>query len=160
PEWEILKVANAGDNGQRYAEQKDGSVLAGGYAPTKFTAQFAAATPLKKITAFRLELLNDPDLPCNGPGRSVTGTCALSEFSVEAESRLPGLPAASTGPASAKDPGKKARVKLVKATADYGNPERPLESIYDDKTNKKRVTGPVEYAIDGKDDTAWGIDTG
>ena len=31
--------------------------------------------------------------------------------------------------------------------------------IYD-KSGKRRVTGPIEYAIDGKDETAWGIDAG
>src|SRR5262249_834815 len=59
-----------------------------------------------------------------------------------------------------KTPGAKKRVKLVSATADFGNEVKPLEPMYDDKTNKKRVTGPVDYAIDGKDDTAWGIDAG
>src|SRR5262249_60666916 len=38
--------------------------------------------------------------------------------------------------------------------------ERPLEAIYDDKSGKKRVTGPIDFAIDGKDETAWGIDIG
>src|SRR5439155_16570220 len=33
-----------------------------------------------------------------------------------------------------------------------------LDNIYDDKSGKRRVTGPVEYAIDGKDETAWGTE--
>ena len=103
-------------------------------------------SPVKTITAFRLELLNDPNLPCNGPGRSFMGTCALSEFIVEVE--------------SAKEPGKRHKVKLVKAAADYANAERELEKNFDDKSKKKRVTGPVSFAIDDKDDTAWGIDAG
>ena len=75
------------------------------------------------------------------------GTCALTEFKVEA--------------ADPKDAeAKKVNVKIVKATADYGNPERDLETNYDDKSKKKRVTGPVAFAIDGKDETAWGIDAG
>src|SRR5207253_501600 len=95
---------------------------------------------------FRLELLNDANLPCNGPGRSFMGTCAVSEFVVEVE--------------SAKAAGKKDKVKFAKAIADYSNPERDLEKNFDDKSTKKRVTGPVSFAIDGKDDTAWGIDAG
>src|SRR5262249_48119493 len=133
-------------NSQRYIEQKDGSILCQGYAPTKFSTDMRGTPTLKKITGFRLELLNDPNLPCNGPGRSFMGPSALSEFAVDA--------------ANAKEPGKKTRIKLVKATADYGNAERDLEPNFDDKSKKKRVTGPVEYAIDGKDDTAWGIDAG
>ena len=146
PTWETVAVENAGDGSQRYIPQKDGSILAQGYAPTKFSTLMRGPSPLKTITAFRLELLTDPNLPCNGPGRSFMGTCALTEFVVEVE--------------SAKAPGKRQKVKFVKATADYANPERELEKNYDDKSGKKRVTGPVAYAIDGKDDTAWGIDAG
>jgi hypothetical protein len=51
-------------------------------------------------------------------------------------------------------------VKFVKATAVYANPEKELEAEFDDKLGKKRVYGPVDFAIDGKDDTAWGIDAG
>jgi hypothetical protein len=146
PKWEIVRLTNLGDNSQRYIEQKDGSILAQGYAPTKFSTDMRGKPTLKKITGFRLELLNDPNLPCNGPGRSFMGTSALSEFAVDT--------------ADAKEPGKKTRIKLVKATADYANPERELEPNFDDKSKKKRVTGPIDYAIDNKDDTAWGIDAG
>ena len=52
-------------------------------------------------------------------------------------------------------------MKFAKATADFGDAaETPLEPNFDDKSGKKRVTGPVGYAIDGKDETAWGIDAG
>jgi mono/diheme cytochrome c family protein len=144
--WEVLPLTNLGDNSQRYIEQPDHSILCQGYAPTKFSTDMRAKPTLKTITGFRIELLNDPNLPCNGPGRSFMGTCALTEFQVDAY--------------DPKDPKKKSRVKFVKATADYGNPERELEPNFDDKSKKRRVTGPVAYAIDGKDDTAWGIDAG
>jgi mono/diheme cytochrome c family protein len=146
PKWEVVRLTNLGDNSQRYIEQPDDSILCQGYAPTKFSTDMRAMPTLKKITGFRLELLNDPNLPCNGPGRSFMGTCALSEFKVDA--------------GDAKDTKTKKAVKLIKATADYGNPERELERNFDDKSKKRRVTGPVDYAIDGKDDTAWGIDAG
>jgi cytochrome c553 len=146
PAWEVVRLTNMGDNSQRYIEQPDGSILCQGYAPTKFSTHMKATPTLKKITGFRLEQLNDPNLPCNGPGRSQIGTSALSEFTVEAT--------------DAKDPKKKVSIKFVRATADYGNAERELEATYDDKSKKKRVTGPVAFAIDGKDDTAWGIDAG
>ena len=146
PAWTNLQLANAGDNGQRYFDMGDGSILAQGYAPTKFTTLLRGDTNLKGITAIRLEQLNDPNLPCNGPGRSVMGTAALSEISVTAVSR--------------NDPEQKTTVKFVKATADFGNAEKELEEQYKDKSGKRRVTGPVEFAIDGNDDTAWGIDAG
>jgi hypothetical protein len=83
--------------------------------------------------------MNDPNLPLNGPGRSIQGTCALTEFEAEANG---------------------ARIKFVKATADYNQPEKDLEPIFYDKTTRHRVTGPIDFAIDGKDETAWGIDQG
>jgi uncharacterized protein DUF1553/uncharacterized protein DUF1549 len=144
PDWKSVAVENAGDNSQRYIPQKDGSILAQGYAPTKFSTLMHGPSPVKSIAAFRIELLNDANLPCNGPGRSFMGTSALSEFIVEVE--------------TAK--GKREKVKFTKAYADYGNPERELEKNFDDKSGKKRVTGPVAFAIDGKDETAWGIDAG
>ena len=83
PTWSVLELKNANDNAQRYYRQEDGSLLAQGYAPTKFDAQFTASTKLSEIRAVRVELLTDPSLPAGGPGRSLDGSCALSEFRVE-----------------------------------------------------------------------------
>jgi len=148
PEWIVLRprVEDISTGGQKYLPLEDGSFLAQGYAPTKHRVKMTVKTDVQSITAFRLELLNDPNLPLGGPGRSIKGTCALTEFEVEA------------APADAPD--KASKVKLVKATSDVNPPETPLEPIFDDKSGKRRVTGPVEFAIDGKDETAWGIDVG
>ena len=146
PKWTTLQLANAGDNSQRYFDMGDGSILAQGYAPTKFSTSLRGTTNLTGITAIRLELLNDPNLPCDGPGRSFMGTSAVTEITMEA--------------IDAKNPSNKQSVKFINATADFGNPERELESNFYDKSNKRRVTGPVDFAIDGNDDTAWGIDEG
>src|SRR5262249_35094384 len=81
-----------------------------------------------------------------GPGRSIKGTAALTEFKVEA--------------APADAPGKATRVKLSRATADVNPPEKPLDPIFDDKSGKRRVTGPIAFALDGRNETAWGIDVG
>jgi mono/diheme cytochrome c family protein len=148
PDWVVVQpeVEDISTNGQKYLPIKDGSLLAAGYAPTKHRVKMVVKTDVQHITAFRLELLNDPDLPLGGPGRSINGTCALTEFEVEA------------APKSAPD--KRAGVKFTAATADISLPERPLAATLDDRSGKKRVTGPVEYAIDGKSETAWGIDAG
>src|SRR5438552_9844895 len=122
----------------------DGSLLAQGYAPTKHRVKLTVKPEVQNITAFRLELLNDPNLPLGGPGRSIKGTGALTEFEVEA------------APVDAPD--KITKIKMARATADVNPPETPLEAIFDDKNGKRRVTGPVEFAIDGNEDTAWGID--
>ena len=148
PEWVVVKpeVEDISTGGQKYLPLKDGSFLASGYAPTKHRVKMTVKSDLQNITAFRLELLNDPNLPLGGPGRSLKGTAALTEFEVEA--------------APVDAPTKAVAIKIVKATADIALPEKPLEAIFDDKTNRTRVTGPIEYAIDGKEETAWGTDAG
>jgi hypothetical protein len=146
PAWQIVKPELDASGGQKHYLLEDGSILAAGYAPTKHTTDFAVKTDLKTVTAVRLELLNDPNLPLGGPGRSIHGLFGLTEFRVEA--------------AAADQPGKKQPVKIARATADVNPPERELEAIFDDRSKKRRVTGPIQYAIDGKDETAWGIDIG
>ena len=149
PEWTVVQptVEDISTGGQRYLPQADGSFLAQGYAPTKHEVKMTAKVDARSITAFRLELLTDPNLPLGGPGRSFKGTNALTEFHVDA--------------AAADDETKPARVKFAKASADFGDAaDSPLEPNFDDKSGKKRVTGPVGFAIDDKDETAWGIDAG
>ncbi len=148
PQWTVVQpdVDRNSDGGQKYFPQKDGSFLAQGYAPTKHTVKMSVKTDVDNITAFRLELMNDPNLPLNGPGRSLDGTCALTEFMVEA--------------ASAATPDKLTKIKFAKATADVNPPETTLAAIFDDKSKKHRVTGRVEFAIDDKEETAWGVDVG
>ncbi len=147
--WTVVTptVEDISTGGQRYLPQPDGSLLAQGYAPTKHTVKLTATVKAPQITAFRLELLTDPNLPLGGPGRSFKGTNALTEFAVET--------------AAVGSKAKPVRVKFAKASADFGDaPDSPLEPNFDDKSGKKRVTGPVALAIDDKDETAWGIDAG
>ncbi|HZT81747.1 MAG TPA: DUF1549 domain-containing protein, partial [Gemmataceae bacterium] len=144
--WAVVRPELDASGGQKHYLLADGSVLAAGYAPTKHTTEFTARTDRKKITAVRLELLNDPSLPLGGPGRSIKGLFGLTEFRVVA--------------APADNPGQKQEVKIVRATADVNPPEKELEAIFDDRSKRRRVTGPIQYAIDGKDETAWGIDVG
>jgi hypothetical protein len=141
--WMVLrpKVERESTGGERYIPSPDGSFLCQGYAPTKSTVKLHVNSAVKNVTAFRLELLNDPNLPRGGPGRSVQGTAALTEFSVDAEKG-----------------GKVERLKFAKATADYNPPERDLDPVYDDRSKKHRFIGPVSFAIDGKDETAWATD--
>ncbi len=149
PNWITLapRIEDISTGGQKYLMQKDGSILAQGYAPTKHTAIFwSTNNTISNVTAFQIELLNDGNLPCNGPGRSFKGTCALTEFRVEVASVL-----ARTNVS---------KVKFTSATSDYEQPERELEPNFYDKSDRHRVTGPAKYAIDGNGDTAWGIDAG
>jgi hypothetical protein len=147
PKWTTLHFEDDTSGGEKALRQADGSILAQGYAPTKSDVKFIVkqGAPIK-ISAFRLELMNDPNLPAYGPGRSQKGTAALTEFN-----------------ATIKIGGKETSLKFVKATADFGEPEStPIPGFAKDQdtAKDKRVTGPIAYAIDGKADTAWGIDAG
>lgn len=146
PTWQTVVVTNIGDNGERFFPYADGSIRAASYAPTKWTGRFRGTNNLPSIGAFRLEQFTDPNLPCDGPGRSLKGMAALSEFDVEA--------------IDAANPTNKVSVKFMKATADFSNAEKDLESEFEDKSGKKRVYGPINFAIDNNGDTAWGIDAG
>jgi hypothetical protein len=149
PKWEVLRpdIDDIATGGQKYSQMADGSVLAGGYAPTRFTPQFTLRPKTRGIRAIRLELMNDPNLPMNGPGRSIWGTAALTEFEVRAM------------PAGVKD-AKPKKLKIARATADMNPPETQIAGAFWDKTGRRRVTGPIEFAIDGIDETAWGTDNG
>jgi hypothetical protein len=144
--WIVIPLENVGDNAQRYILQEDGSYLAQGNSPANFTASFRWTTKLPPITAFRIELLNDPNLPRSGPGRAIDGTCALSEFTVDA--------------APATDPANISHVKFSAASSDFDQPEEELDKSFDDHSGTHRTTGPAKFAIDGNDETAWGIDAG
>src|SRR5690606_28956783 len=128
--------------GQKCTPQEDGSYLAQGYAPTRFQPKMTATTSLKQITAVRLELLPDPNLPCGGPGRSIYGTCAISEFELRT--------AADDTLIANYD--QWTPVKIASAMADVNPPVRPLGPEYPDKGGKTRLTGPVDMAIDGNGD--------
>ena len=144
PEWVVLRpeVNDVSTGGQRYVLQDDDSLLAQGYAPTEHTVELTARTDIEGITAFRLELLNDPNLPLGGPGRSIFGTGALTEFKVEA--------------APASDPEKKREVWIRSASADVN----PLEKMLDPeafplKDGKRLWVGPIDFAYDDCAETAW-----
>lgn len=152
PDWRPVALAfdDTASGGQKFLPRGDGSYLAAGYAPTRFAPKMAGDSPLETITAIRLELLPDPNLPRGGPGRSIHGTCALSEF----EFRL----APADAPFDAFDQWE--RVPIAGAVADVNPPRRPLGPEFPDKGGREAFTGPVAYAVDGDGNTAWTTDIG
>ncbi len=145
-EWEVLHPVELPFEGQKFRVLDDSSILSESYAPTKSSPQIVVHTKTEGITGIRMELLTHPQLPLGGPGRSIRGTGALSEMSVFV--------------APADKPGERTKVKIVSATADV-NPDESPQPDYcreKDKAKDKRVTGPIEYAIDGKKETAWTTD--
>jgi WD40 repeat protein/serine/threonine protein kinase/tetratricopeptide (TPR) repeat protein len=125
--WEILEpVEMVSAGGTTLSKQPDGSILASGKNPWPETYTITLQTALTGIRAVRLELLTDPSLPVQGPGRSASGNIQLNEF------RLTSAPV--------DDPVQARPVVLHNAWADYSDP-----------------SGPVAFAIDGKQDTPWSV---
>lgn len=84
--WKTLDPTDlVSTNGATLTREKDGSVLASGERPDKDWYFITAGTSLKRVTAVRLEVLADPSLPHNGPGRADNGNLHLSEFKVFAD---------------------------------------------------------------------------
>ncbi|MBX3433429.1 MAG: PSD1 domain-containing protein [Pirellulales bacterium] len=146
PEWTVLRPELDGSGGQKQYLQEDGSILAQGYAPPQVTSTFEAVVELPSISAIRVELLNDPNLPLGGPGRGRRGLCYLSEIRVFA------------APVDAPD--QKTELKLAAAYADVNPPPATLPRTDEDGEKPDRLVGPVELSVDGDDLTAWSIDIG
>jgi mono/diheme cytochrome c family protein/cytochrome c553 len=148
PTWTILEPSEYQElgGGAKVSLLPDQSMLCAGYAPTHCTFRATGPLPAGAITGIRLEALTNPNLPCRGPGRSFKGTFGLTEIKVEA--------------ATPAEPGKKNAVAIAQAIADYSQPQSPLEPAFDDRSKRDKTVGPIAFAFDGKDETAWAIDAG
>ena len=127
--WQVAEVAEIkADSGTTFTKQSDGSYLAGGTTPEKETYTFTMPFAGKPLTGFKLEVLTDPTLPNQGPGRQPSnGNLHLSEVVVSF--------------APQREPTKKSPVALQNAKADFD-----------------QAGWTIAMAIDGNPDTAWGID--
>ncbi|MBI4326064.1 MAG: PSD1 domain-containing protein [Chloroflexi bacterium] len=87
--WVALASARASSpGGATFTNLPDQSLLAIGANPIYDTYTVEAETDSSGITAILLEVLPDPSLPKNGPGRwGQTGNFILDEFTVTAEPR-------------------------------------------------------------------------
>lgn len=140
-EWSVLQVERENYTGQKFEILDDGSILSQSYAPPNETNNFLSESARERITAVRLELLTHPDLPRGGPGRSIYGTNALTEFEVSYVDAA----------------GAQHNVNIASASANISVPQRKLgEPFIDDRRGpEERVVGPIDFAIDGDAKTAW-----
>ena len=85
--WTVLTPTNASSTGgATMTINADGSILVGGTSPDNPTYIVTAVTNLTGITGIRLQVLEDPSLPQNGPGRyPVDGNFVITTFAVSAE---------------------------------------------------------------------------
>lgn len=146
--WHAVTPTDIPYEGQKFKILEDGSIVSESYAPTKTTNSFSLAVESPHITAFRLDALQHPQLPRGGPGRSIYGTGALTEFEVAI--------------APADEPDKQRDIPLKRAVSDANPSHSRLPAVFRDKNpdQDERVTGPIEYAIDGDSKTAWSTDVG
>ncbi len=81
--WTPLKPAIfVSSNGSTLTLQPDGSILAGGTRPDIDTYAITGTSPANGVTAVRLEVLTDQNLPHKGPGRQDNGNLHLTDFRV------------------------------------------------------------------------------
>ncbi len=145
--WTVLDAFVRLGSGEKYSVLPDKSVLAQGFAPTQATVSPMARLDPGTIRAVRLELLTDPRLPLGGPGRSPTGTAALSEVTIEVS--------------SGSLPHEWKPVAIQGATADFEAPNRVQDPrAFPAPGRPPRKLGGIGYALDGEELTAWHTDVG
>ena len=84
PQWTTLMpdvFLSAG--GATLQRLEDNSLLSGGTAPEKETLTVTTSSPLRQISALRLDVLTDDSLPQRGPGRAANGNLHLTEFQAQ-----------------------------------------------------------------------------
>ncbi len=124
-EWLPLALDSlVSSDGSTLKREADGSVSAGGTRPERDTYTVTATTALTSVTALRLEVLRDEQLPMKGPGRQDNGNLHLSEVEV----RL--LGAGSTNAM---------RLKVKRATADFDQAGWTIQQALDG--NEKTAWG-------------------
>ena len=129
--WHVLELKDiTSTGGSSYTNLPDGSVLGTGVNPIYDTITISADTDLKGITAVLLEVLPDPSLPKNGPGRwGQTGNFILDEF------------AFSAAPRSGPMPGD-TNIFFARASADWEQPYYRAEHAVDRNPKTGWAIGP------------------
>lgn len=142
-EWQALELYQIGDSGQKYLPLSDKSVINMGYANTRGTEVFSSSVEIPEVRSARLEVMNDPYLPMNGPGRSAKGTGTLSEFVLRAGSELE----------------KVEKLPFINPVASISAPTVKLDPIRFPSNSKRepddRTTGPADFALDDDLKTGW-----
>ncbi len=115
--WRALVPSTVTDTSKAtFAISPDGAVLAGGEVANGVTT-ITAETDLARLTGFRLEVLTDPSLPAQGPGRAGNGNFVLNQFK---------FTAAPKGKPDQAQP-----VKLLNAQADFTQAGFDLKNAVD-----------------------------
>lgn len=139
-EWHLVEPTKAmSTNNAKLTIQPDRSIVATGGKNEQDVYTITYETPLKGITAVRLEAISDPSLPQKGPGRAKDGNFVLTEFQVFVQ------------PAGSKDAPKK--LDLTSPLADFSQANFDVRFAVDnDEANRDRgwavspATGHTHWA--------------
>ncbi len=84
--WTLLDIVEiTSTGGETFTVQPDGSILVSGTMPNTTIYSVRARGIAGNVTGFRLEVIEHPSLPDNGPGRAGNGNWVLNEFTVTVE---------------------------------------------------------------------------
>jgi hypothetical protein len=144
--WQAVKVERENFTGEKFSYLDDLSVLSEGMTGTLLTADMAGKPAPGRYAAVRVEFLTHPSLPRGGPGRSIYGSHALTEFRCF-----------YTSPS-----GERTQLKIASATSDRDLPDQGMDYPFLDTTKESdpRRVGPIAYAIDDDLNTAWHTKSG
>jgi hypothetical protein len=109
------------DGGATFSKEPDGSVVVGGTSAAVDNYKLTATSPLRGVTAVRLEVLPDPRLPDNGPGRGAGGNFILTRFGL------------ATAPKA--NPGQATPVELHSPQASVEQPGWSVAGTLDDRND-------------------------
>ena len=116
--WSVLEpITVESAAGATPTRQEDQSIVFGGDRPETDTYTLTAQVTQSALTAVRLEVLTDPSLPHQGPGRQDNGNLHLSEFQVFA--------------APLADPTNRQPAPICAATADFNQSGWTIEMAVD-----------------------------
>ncbi len=76
-------ASSGSTNGPALTVLEDRSIRVAGPSPDRETYLVSGTASLPKVTAVRLEVLPDPELPRNGPGRAPNGAFVLNDLRLE-----------------------------------------------------------------------------
>ena len=86
--WQPLDpLAYTSQGGATLTKQPDGSILATGHRADADAYTITARTNVKGITAIRLDVIADENLPLKGPGRADNGNLTLTEIKLLADDK-------------------------------------------------------------------------
>jgi Protein of unknown function (DUF1549)/Protein of unknown function (DUF1553)/Planctomycete cytochrome C len=135
--WQALELLSyVSTDGSTLTRQPDGSLLASGINPERDTYVITASSSFERLSAIRLDVIANPSLPMNGPGRCQNGNLHLSEIQVHI-----------FDPANAKS----IPIKFKRATADFNQQAWGIERAIDgDPTTAWGIhpaVGQSHYAV-------------